>query len=50
VEAVSYFMPSSALEHVPEKCAHFSEKNMLQLFNPARFLIGEVIPLRRKTL
>ncbi len=33
------------LEHVPEKCTHFSDKNVLQVFDPAHFLIGEVIPL-----
>jgi hypothetical protein len=36
------------LEHVPAKCKHFADKNMLQHIELARFLVAEVIPLRRK--
>jgi hypothetical protein len=37
-----------APEHVPPKCTHFGDKNMLQVITLARFLFGEAIPLRRK--
>jgi hypothetical protein len=37
-------------EHVPEKCSHFSDKNMLQTFESEYFLYGEVRTLRLKIL
>jgi hypothetical protein len=36
----------SALEHVPTKLHDFVDKDMLQRIESARFLFGEVIPLR----
>jgi hypothetical protein len=35
-------------EHVPTKLHDFVDKDMLQIINLARFLFGEVIPLRRE--
>jgi hypothetical protein len=34
---------SAALEHIPEKWVHFSDKDMLQLIEAARILITRVI-------
>jgi len=41
---------SDVLEHVPQKCVRFCEKNMLQLIDLERFLIAWVIPPKRKAL
>jgi hypothetical protein len=41
--------PANApLEHVPTKLHDFVDKDMLQHMDLARFLFGEVIPLRRE--
>jgi hypothetical protein len=36
------------LEHFPEKWLRFSEEEMLQYYDLARFLIGQTIPPDRK--
>jgi hypothetical protein len=36
--------------HVPAKCTHFADEDMLQNLNLERFLIAEAIPLHRKAL
>jgi hypothetical protein len=38
------FVVSQALEHVPEKWVHFSDKDMLQLIEAARILIIRMSP------
>ena len=40
--------PVNYLEHVPTKLHDFVEEDMLQHIESARFLFGEVIPLRRE--
>jgi uncharacterized Zn finger protein len=37
-------------EHVPKKLLEFFDQDMLQLFDPERFLVDHVIPRDRETL
>jgi hypothetical protein len=41
---------AEGLEHVPEKLIDFSGKNMLQIIDLERFLIGHMLPCGRKAL
>jgi hypothetical protein len=40
--------PLGLLKRVPQKLTDFCDKNALQLFDPARFLIARTIPFERK--
>ena len=43
-------VPTLSLEHVPKKLLDFFDQDMLQLFDPERFLVDHVIPRDRETL